>query len=431
MAFEFKLPDIGEGVVEGEIVSSGSSRPGRGGQGGPADRRGDDRQGDGGDPVAARGASSSSSGRSATSRRSTRRSSSSSSRRAAPRGRRAARRRHRPARPEPSSRRARPASGRRRGPPAPRPATASRDARGAARSRASWGSTSTPAPARRAGRPRPRPARTTSPACAARRTATGDAGPADVDAADLAAPVRPRRAAGGRPVARPRSRRSRTSARSAGHAQADRREHGALEADRRALHVRRGVRRDRARRAREGAEGRRRRRGVKLTFLPFIVKAVVAALKKHPKLNATLDEATKGDRPAPPLPHRRRRSDRHGLVVPVVRDADRRSIVDLAARSSGSPTTHAGRQGDPRGPRRLDVHDHELVASSAACSRRRSSTTPRSASSASHRARAGCGRHVPAVAPGGGARRLARHAGRALRPGIHPQALPEARSARR
>src|SRR5690606_11376650 len=32
--------------------------------------------------------------------------------------------------------------------------------------------------------------------------------------------------------------------------------------------------------------------GVKLTFLPFIVKAVVASLKKHPVLNSALDEST-------------------------------------------------------------------------------------------------------------------------------------------
>ena len=30
--------------------------------------------------------------------------------------------------------------------------------------------------------------------------------------------------------------------------------------------------------------------GVKLTFLPFIIKAVVAALKKHPRLNSVVDE---------------------------------------------------------------------------------------------------------------------------------------------
>ena len=71
-------------------------------------------------------------------------------------------------------------------------------------------------------------------------------------------------------------------------------------------------------------------RGFKLTYLPFIVKAIVSGLKKWPKLNAALDEtsqeivvkkyyhigiATQGP---------------HGLMVTVVRDADKRSIFDLA-----------------------------------------------------------------------------------------------------
>jgi pyruvate dehydrogenase E2 component (dihydrolipoamide acetyltransferase) len=71
-------------------------------------------------------------------------------------------------------------------------------------------------------------------------------------------------------------------------------------------------------------------RGVKLSFLPFVVKAVVAALKKHPVLNTTLDEthneivfrkyfhigiATATDA---------------GLVVPVVKDADRKSVLEIA-----------------------------------------------------------------------------------------------------
>src|SRR5439155_1739553 len=42
---------------------------------------------------------------------------------------------------------------------------------------------------------------------------------------------------------------------------------------------------------RSRAKKRAEERGVKLSFLPFIVKAVVAALKKYPIVNATLDEA--------------------------------------------------------------------------------------------------------------------------------------------
>jgi pyruvate dehydrogenase E2 component (dihydrolipoamide acetyltransferase) len=69
---------------------------------------------------------------------------------------------------------------------------------------------------------------------------------------------------------------------------------------------------------------------VKLTFLPFIVKATVAALKKHPVLNSALDESTSE------LVYRNyyhigiaTQTDQ-GLMVPVVRDADRRSVIDVA-----------------------------------------------------------------------------------------------------
>jgi pyruvate dehydrogenase E2 component (dihydrolipoamide acetyltransferase) len=71
-------------------------------------------------------------------------------------------------------------------------------------------------------------------------------------------------------------------------------------------------------------------RGAKLNFLPFIVKAVVAALKKHPMLNATLDEATNE------IVFRKyyhigiATATQAGLVVPVVRDADQKSILDIA-----------------------------------------------------------------------------------------------------
>jgi len=68
----------------------------------------------------------------------------------------------------------------------------------------------------------------------------------------------------------------------------------------------------------------------KLTFLPFIVKAVVAALKKYPHLNANFDETTqelvvRGEYNigiAAQTPD--------GLTVAVVRNADRLTLRDLA-----------------------------------------------------------------------------------------------------
>ena len=70
--------------------------------------------------------------------------------------------------------------------------------------------------------------------------------------------------------------------------------------------------------------------GVKLSFLPFIVKATVAALRKHPMLNATLDEA------AGEIVMRKRfhvgiaTATDAGLMVPVIKDADRKSVLDIA-----------------------------------------------------------------------------------------------------
>ncbi len=74
-----------------------------------------------------------------------------------------------------------------------------------------------------------------------------------------------------------------------------------------------------------------RAQGVQLTYLPFIVKAVVGALRRHPQLNTMLDEARNE------IVYQDRydigiaTSTERGLMVPVLRDADRRSLVDLAS----------------------------------------------------------------------------------------------------
>lgn len=72
-------------------------------------------------------------------------------------------------------------------------------------------------------------------------------------------------------------------------------------------------------------------RGVKLTYLPFIVKAVARALKEIPVVNSTLDEAANeivfhdkyniGVAVAAP----------NGLIVPVIHDADKKDIAAIAA----------------------------------------------------------------------------------------------------
>jgi pyruvate dehydrogenase E2 component (dihydrolipoamide acetyltransferase) len=70
--------------------------------------------------------------------------------------------------------------------------------------------------------------------------------------------------------------------------------------------------------------------GVNLTFLPFIVKAAVTALRRHPTLNQTFDEATQE------IVTRRyynigiAASTDAGLVVPVVKNASERSLIDIA-----------------------------------------------------------------------------------------------------
>lgn len=70
--------------------------------------------------------------------------------------------------------------------------------------------------------------------------------------------------------------------------------------------------------------------GVKLNFLPLIVKAVVAALRKNPGMNAVVDDE-KGELV---LKHGFdigiAVATDQGLIVPVLRGADQRGILDIA-----------------------------------------------------------------------------------------------------
>jgi pyruvate dehydrogenase E2 component (dihydrolipoamide acetyltransferase) len=81
---------------------------------------------------------------------------------------------------------------------------------------------------------------------------------------------------------------------------------------------------------RKGHSAETEKRGFKLTLLAFLIKACVTALKQYPQFNASLERSGESlivkkyyhigvavDTP-------------EGLVVPVIRDADRKGVFDLA-----------------------------------------------------------------------------------------------------
>ena len=68
--------------------------------------------------------------------------------------------------------------------------------------------------------------------------------------------------------------------------------------------------------------------GIKITMLAFVIKAIVAALKKFPDFNASLD----GDQ----LVYKQyynigfAADTPNGLVVPVLKDADKKGIFQIS-----------------------------------------------------------------------------------------------------
>ncbi len=70
--------------------------------------------------------------------------------------------------------------------------------------------------------------------------------------------------------------------------------------------------------------------GTKLTYLPYVVKALTSAIKKYPALNASIDDE------AQEIVYKKyfnigiAADTEQGLVVPVVKNADRKSIYELA-----------------------------------------------------------------------------------------------------
>ncbi len=72
------------------------------------------------------------------------------------------------------------------------------------------------------------------------------------------------------------------------------------------------------------------RRGIHLTYLPFIVKAVTEALQRHPVLNSAVDEQTNELVYKTYIHIGIATATEQGLVVPVLRNANRMSLLEVA-----------------------------------------------------------------------------------------------------
>jgi 2-oxoisovalerate dehydrogenase E2 component (dihydrolipoyl transacylase) len=81
---------------------------------------------------------------------------------------------------------------------------------------------------------------------------------------------------------------------------------------------------------RAGAKEHAAERGIKLTYLPFFVRAVCYALKKYPFMNSSLDDTAHEIILKKDYNIGIAANTDAGLVVPVVRDADRKTIFELA-----------------------------------------------------------------------------------------------------
>ncbi len=139
--------------------------------------------------------------------------------------------------------------------------------------------------------------------------------------------------------------------------------------------------------------------GVKIGFMSFFVKAAVAALKKFPLLNASVDGTDIvyhgyfdiGIAVGSP----------RGLVVPILRNADQMSFADIEKKIAEFGSKAARRQAVDRRTDRRHLLDHQRRRVRLDAVARRSSTRRRARSSActpprtapwSRTARSSCGR---------------------------------------
>jgi pyruvate dehydrogenase E2 component (dihydrolipoamide acetyltransferase) len=81
---------------------------------------------------------------------------------------------------------------------------------------------------------------------------------------------------------------------------------------------------------RQWAKAMAEQRGIKLTYMPFVMKALVAALREFPTLNASIDDEKEEIILKKYYHMGIATATEDGLVVPVLKDVDRKSIFQLA-----------------------------------------------------------------------------------------------------
>jgi pyruvate dehydrogenase E2 component (dihydrolipoamide acetyltransferase) len=70
--------------------------------------------------------------------------------------------------------------------------------------------------------------------------------------------------------------------------------------------------------------------GTKITYLPFVMKALIATIKEYPMFNASIDDA------ASQIVYKKyfnigfAADTPNGLVVPVIKNADQKSILEIS-----------------------------------------------------------------------------------------------------
>ena len=118
-------------------------------------------------------------------------------------------------------------------------------------------------------------------------------------------------------------------------------------------------------------------RGIKLTAMSFVIKAIACSLKRHPMLNASVDMESNTIIYKEYVNIGIAVDTERGLVVPVLRDADRKSISQIASEIEELAGTvrdgkfdldtaqgrHVHDQQPGRGRRHLLDADHQSAAS--------------------------------------------------------------------